>query len=82
MTKAEILIELGKLFEETFGRPMPELRRETLPSQVAGWHSLRHAQLVMAIEARFGIEYPEEKYMDFKDVGDIIDVIAGLTGTP
>jgi acyl carrier protein len=67
---------LRTIFEDVFGRPMPQLVRETGPSQVDGWNSMRHAFLIMEIEQRFGIEVPEAKYADLETVGDFADFIA------
>jgi len=75
-----LVAELRKLFESVFGRPMPQLERATRPSEVDGWHSLRHAHLIMAIEDHFGIEVPEERYSTFENFGDIVDLVAALKG--
>jgi len=78
MTDDDIAAELIGVFEQVFGRSMPELCRDTTPSQVDGWNSLRHAELIMSIEEHFGIEYPEDKYLDFETLGDIADIVAAL----
>jgi acyl carrier protein len=67
---------LRKIFEGVFGRPMPQLARETGPSHVDGWNSMRHAFLIMEIESHFGIEVPEDKYAALETVGDFADFIA------
>ena len=76
-----ILSELRGVFEQVFGRAMPDLGRTTRPTQIDGWNSLRHANLVMTIEERFGIEVPEERYADFEDVGDLADLVVALKGS-
>ena len=73
-----VLSALRKIFEQVFGRPMPDLGRDTRPSQIDGWNSLRHAAIVMTIEEHFAIEVPEERYEDFEDVGDIADLVVAL----
>lgn len=70
-----VAAELRRIFETIFERPMPKLKLDTRPSQIDGWHSLRHAQLVMTIEEHFGIEFPEDKYSDFDTFGDLVDLV-------
>jgi acyl carrier protein len=76
--EGEIGAQFPKIFEQVFGRPITGLNRETTASQVDGWTSLRHAQLIIAIEDHFGVEFPEEKYFDMKNVGEMVDVVTAL----
>ena len=69
---------LRGIFEAVFARAMPTLDCDTRPSQIDGWHSLRHAQLVMMIEEHFGIEIPEEKYAAFETFGDLVDLVVAV----
>jgi acyl carrier protein len=69
---------LKQILETVLGRALPGLDRATVPSQLEGWHSLRHAQLVMTIEEHFGIEVPDEAYAQFETVGDLADLVAAI----
>ncbi|MBV8167760.1 MAG: acyl carrier protein [Alphaproteobacteria bacterium] len=69
---------LKRILETVLGRALPGIDRATVPSQLEGWHSLRHAQLVMTIEEQFDIEIPDEAYQRFETLGDLADLVSAI----
>jgi acyl carrier protein len=52
--------------------------RDTTSADVAGWDSLSHSLLLMAIEDHFGIELPLDRVYEAANVGELVDLVAEL----
>ena len=55
-----------------FNDPDLQLKPETIASDIEGWDSLSHVNLIMAIERSFKIRFNQKELMAFKSVGDMI----------
>ncbi len=65
--KQVILTELGlKDFE---------LKDETIASQVPGWDSLNHINIILAIEKNLGIKFKGLEILKAKNIGDLQKLI-------
>ncbi|WP_176061802.1 acyl carrier protein [Burkholderia multivorans] len=51
MSRNEIYASLKEIFCDVLGRPNIELNDATTAQDVDGWDSLKHIDLIMAIEA-------------------------------
>jgi len=51
------------------------LTRESNASNVAGWDSLAHINLISAIEQQFGIGFTLGELQELKNVGEMIDLM-------
>jgi len=58
--------------------PVEELTAESSPENVALWESLRHMNLMMALEEEFGVRFTDEQIMDMVNVGTICKTVSGL----
>lgn len=75
MTEDSALASLAPVFEEVFGEPIalsPDLTAE----DVEGWDSTRMIELIVAVEARFGIKLTTREVDGLRSVGDLSGVIA------
>jgi acyl carrier protein len=61
--KAAILKEL-KLDEY-------EIKDDTLANQVPGWDSLKHIDVICAIEKEFGVRFKSIEVLKCKNIGDL-----------
>lgn len=75
MTQEEIYIRIKQLFRNTFNQPELEINSEMTASDVEGWDSITHLDLITAIEGEFDIEINGFDVMGLKDVGDLIDLV-------
>jgi acyl carrier protein len=75
MAQNAIKERLTKVFRETFSQPALEINEGLTASDVAGWDSLSHINLVLAVENEFGISLTTRDIRSMKNVGDLIQLI-------
>ena len=51
---------------------------DTSPESVERWDSLKHMQLIMALEDEFGIEFPDEVIPELLSFSAIVDQVEAL----
>ncbi|HVA26691.1 MAG TPA: acyl carrier protein [Candidatus Baltobacteraceae bacterium] len=49
--------------------------RDTTSADVAGWDSLSHSLLLMAVEEQFAIDLPLDRVYEAQNVGELVDLI-------
>lgn len=54
-----------------------ELTDDAGPGTVANWTSLRHVQLVVALEETYGVTLTPDEIRSLRSIGDIRAVLAG-----
>jgi acyl carrier protein len=64
--------QLTGVFRTVFDDPDIQLKPETIASDIEGWDSLSHVNLIMAIEKSFKIRFNQKELMTFQRVGDMI----------
>ena len=69
-----LLPELQEIIRSVFDQPDLVITRETNASNVDGWDSLAHINLVAAIESKFKIRFALGELEDLKNVGDLQDL--------
>lgn len=52
-----------------------QIRPDMTANDVDGWDSLSHVNLIVAIEARFGIRFTQKELLKQRNVGDLISNI-------
>jgi acyl carrier protein len=50
---------------------------ETTAADVPGWDSLRHINLMFAVEQEFDVRFSERQFHDFETVGDLRRFLEG-----
>jgi len=76
MNADSIAARLTEVFHEVFDDDSIMLHRETTASDIEGWDSMAHLQLILAIERRFGVRLPSTKVAGLTNVGDMMDLIS------
>ena len=72
----DIVASLTPIFREVFDDEGITLARTMTADDVEGWDSLSHVNLIVTIEARYGIKFSQKELLTFKNVGDLMDSIA------
>lgn len=75
MTEDGAMAALAPLFEEVFGEPV-WLNPALSADDVEGWDSTRMIELVIAVEARFGIKLTTREVDGLATVGDLAALVA------
>jgi acyl carrier protein len=68
--------KLNRVFCEVFDDPEIVISPEMTASDVEGWDSLSHVNLIIAIETRFAIKFTQKELLSFKNVGDLLNATA------
>lgn len=76
MEKKEILSKVNDLFNDVLDDDSIVLQFENTASDVEGWDSLTHIQLIVAIEKSFKIKFTSREILSWKNVGEMVDCIA------
>ena len=75
MEQIAIKQRLTTVFRRTFFQPSLELEASMTASDVEGWDSLSHINLVLAVEKEFGISMTTRDVRSLKNVGDLMRLI-------
>jgi len=57
-----------------------EINENTMKIDVPSWDSLKHIQLIMEVEEKFGVEIPIEKVPDIDSVSILLKLIEAEEG--
>jgi acyl carrier protein len=75
MDSASIIEDVQPMFRDILDLPGLQLTRQSNASNVEGWDSLAHVNLVMGIEKRYNIKIALRELQDLKNVGDMADLV-------
>ena len=82
MKKEETTDKLKSVFQKVLEENDITISRELTAQDIENWDSLRHIQLISAVERDFGIKFKLREVMSMKNVGDLIDLIHTKQGAP
>jgi acyl carrier protein len=71
------LVQINNLFREIFKNPDLTVTETTTATDVAGWDSLTHLQVIASVESTFGIKLKLTEIMRLKNVGDLVRFVDG-----
>ena len=71
----DLLPEVQEIFQDILDDPTIQLDRNSNATNVEGWDSLAHVNLVTAIEKRYKIKFGLGELQELKNVGDMLDLI-------
>jgi acyl carrier protein len=75
MNKATILSEVQEIIADVLGQPDLKINPETTAEDVDGWDSFSHINIVVAIEAHFGIKIHTGEIEELRNVGELVDIV-------
>lgn len=74
MKSSEIQNGVAELLSITVGRSIARNESVTRDSEPT-WDSLKHVQLILMLEERFGVQFSEEEMAGLKDSEEIVQAI-------
>jgi acyl carrier protein len=66
---------LTDVFREVFADDDITLQPETSAKDIDGWDSFTHLNLIVMVEARFGIKIQTDEIENLQNVGDLVAII-------
>jgi acyl carrier protein len=75
MKEEEITVKLKSVFQKVLEQNDITITREMSAHDTENWDSLRHVQLISAVEVNFGVKFKLREVATMKNVGDLIDLI-------
>lgn len=79
MQQSQIYGELDALFRDMFDDESIDLTPETTADDIEDWDSLAHINLLVAIEARFGIKFRTAEVESMHNVAHLVAAIEQKT---
>jgi acyl carrier protein len=78
--KNEIMQRITEVFREVLGDENLEIRRDSAAGDVEEWDSLSHINIVLAVEAEFGVKFALGELEELMNVGNMADMVEGKIG--
>jgi acyl carrier protein len=79
MDSALIIRDLEPIFADILDQSDLRLTPESSASNVEGWDSLAHINLIVAIEKRYKIKFALGELQDLKNLGEMVTLIQRKT---
>lgn len=70
-----MLDRVNAVFRDVFDDDELTVGRETSAADVAGWDSLMHVRLILAMEKAFRVRFSSSEVASLKNVGDLVDLV-------
>ena len=74
--------ELKKVILTTLKLDDWHINAETLASQVPGWDSLNHVNVILAVEKHFGVRFKPIEILRLKNIGDLQKLVSAKLQGP
>ena len=75
MEENDVVARMNNVFREVFDNPTIEIFDEMTSSDVVGWDSFSHINLISSLEIEFDIEFTQQEAFGFKTVGELKEAI-------
>lgn len=59
--------------------PLDQVHEDSSPETIESWDSLKHMNLILALEEEFGIHFSDEKIMEMLNARTIVAGVSELT---
>lgn len=73
--KDGVLEQVRQIAADVFVVPVESIELESSPETIEVWDSLKHINLIMALEQAFDLEIVPEEMADIKSVGDAARIV-------
>ena len=76
-TEPEVMEILTGIFRDVLDDASLELHESTSAAEVENWDSLNHIDLIVAVEARFGVKFTTKEVSSLQNVGQLARLTLG-----
>ena len=64
-----------KIISQVFNIPIENINDESSSDDIETWDSLKHMNMVLALEEEFNVQFGEEQVLEMLNVGLIIEIL-------
>ena len=75
-----IRLKIKEIIANILKISIDEIEDDTAIGDIAEWDSLRHIQIILAIEKNFNFHFSPDVMMDLEDVDDIVSATEARVG--
>ena len=75
MSHDEVLKAVIQIIQDVFNDSSLEITPETTADDIDGWDFMRHINIVVAVEANFGVRFHAAELESLRKVGDLASLI-------
>jgi len=75
MAENDVVARMNNVFRDVFDNPEIEIFDGMTASDVVGWDSFSHINLITSLEIEFDIEFTQQEAFGFKTVGELKSAI-------
>ncbi len=79
MPDAGLKEQVNAVFQRVFEDPTIRITEETTAKDIAGWDSLTHVHLIVAVEKAFKVSFLTREVLALRNVGDFLRLIEKKT---
>jgi acyl carrier protein len=80
MSEADIYAALTDIFRDVFSQDDFQLRPDLSAKEVPAWDSFKQIDIILAVEAKYGIKMSTRDLDGLDNVGNLVQVIAAKSG--
>jgi acyl carrier protein len=81
LTAERVLAELQPIFQEALNEESLNVTRHSSASNTPNWDSLAHIELIEMVERHFKVSFTLAELQNFKEVGDLVDLVVAEGNT-
>jgi acyl carrier protein len=75
MNRSDIYQQINSVFQDVFDDDSILVQDSTSASDISGWDSMAHINLVLGVEQEFGVKFKTAEVAQLKNVGEFVDLI-------
>jgi acyl carrier protein len=79
--RSATLAEVRRLVSDVFNQPVEKVDARSSPSTIEAWDSIRHLNLVLAVEEKFGVQFSPDELEAMGSVGKICELVESKRGS-
>jgi len=73
--KQKILSEIAEIIRQVVEQPDLQICMQTMAENVEEWDSFNHINIVVAVEARFGVSFHTAEIEELQNVSDLVGLV-------
>ena len=68
--------EILEIISQVMNTPVELLNDETSPDTIENWDSLKHMNLILALEEKFSVSFSDDEIVSMLNVGSIVETVS------